>query len=205
MSTQSPVIVERDLGRGRDKGKVRAPRADLEEACADASRGQTGNLIALTHSPWPIEVSIGPMKKSSAGIDVEPSVVASMISAPSVTATSGISAEGSAFAIEPPMVPRLRVGGCPTHGSARASIGTDARITGSRSACAWRVVAPTTTAPFSSRIPASSGNRKMSISFAGRASRIASIGTSVCPPAMSRASSSAANNWHTCASESGLT
>ena len=30
------VIVERDLGRGRDKGKVRAPRTDLEEACADA-------------------------------------------------------------------------------------------------------------------------------------------------------------------------
>ena len=146
--------------------------------------GQTGNRIALTHSPWPIEVTIGPMKKSSAGIDFGPSVVASMISAPSVTATSGISADGSALAIEPPMVPRLRVGGCPTHGSTRASIGTEARMTGSRSACAWRVVAPTTTAPLSSRIPASSGNRKMSISFAGRASRIASIGTSVCPPAI---------------------
>ena len=81
-------------------------------------------------------VSIGPMKKSSAGIDVGPSVVASRMSAPSVTAASGISADGSAFAIEPPTVPRLRVGGWPTHGSTRASSGTDARITGSRSACA---------------------------------------------------------------------
>ena len=72
---------------------------------------QTGNLTALTHSPGAIVVSIGPMKKSSAGIDDGPSGVASMISAPSVTATSGISADGSALAIEPPTVPRLRVGG----------------------------------------------------------------------------------------------
>jgi len=106
------------------------------------------------------------MKKSSAGIDVGPSVVASMMSAPSVTATSGISADGSAFAIEPPTVPRLRVGGCPTHGSTRASIGTDALMTGSRSACAWRVVAPTITAPASSRIrqvPATARYRSASL------------------------------------------
>ena len=98
--------------------------------------GQTGNRIALTHSPWPIDVSIGPMKKSSAGIDVGPAVVESTMSAPSVTATSGISADGSALAIEPPTVPRFRVGGCPTHGNTRASIGTDNLTTGSRSACA---------------------------------------------------------------------
>ena len=78
-------------------------------------------------------------------------------------------------------------------------------MTGSRSACAWRVVAPTITAPFSSRIPASSGKRRMSISFAGRASRIASIGTSVCPPAITRASSSPANSSQASASEAGLT
>ena len=78
-------------------------------------------------------------------------------------------------------------------------------MTGSRSACAWRVVAPTITAPFSSRIPASSGKRRMSTSFAGRASRIASIGTSVCPPAITRASSSPANTSQASASEAGLT
>ena len=56
--------------------------------------GQTGNLIALTHLPCPIAVTIGPTKKSPAGIAVEPFVVASKISASSVTATSGISADG---------------------------------------------------------------------------------------------------------------
>ena len=34
----APILVERDLRRGRDKGKIRAPRADLEEADADAAR-----------------------------------------------------------------------------------------------------------------------------------------------------------------------
>jgi hypothetical protein len=58
---------------------------------------------------------------------------------------------------------------------------------------------------FSSRIPASSGNRRMSINLAGRASRIASIGTSVCPPAITRASSSAASKAQASESDSGLT
>ena len=43
------------------------------------------------------------------------------------------------------------------------------------------------------------------MSFAGRANRIASIGTSVWPPAISRASSSPASNAHASASEFGLT
>ena len=73
--------------------------------------GQTGNRIARTHWPCSIDVTIGPTKNSSAGIEVSPSLAASMMSAPSVTATSGISADGSPLAIEPPTVPRLRVGG----------------------------------------------------------------------------------------------
>jgi hypothetical protein len=45
----------------------------------------------------------------------------------------------------------------------------------------------------------------MSINLAGRANRIASIGTSVCPPAMTRESSSAASNAQASASDAGLT
>jgi hypothetical protein len=59
--------------------------------------------------------------------------------------------------------------------------------------------------PASSRIPASSGSLRISINLAGRASRIASIGTSVCPPAMTRASSSAASKAQASASDAGLT
>jgi len=55
---------------------------------------------------------------------VRPEALAISISAPSVTATSGISADGSALAIDPPTVPRLRVGGWPTHGSALANSGS---------------------------------------------------------------------------------
>ena len=33
---QRSVVVERDLRGGGDKGEIRAPRADLEEADADA-------------------------------------------------------------------------------------------------------------------------------------------------------------------------
>ena len=104
----------------------------------------------------------------------------------SVTATSGISAAGSPLAIEPPMVPRPRVGAWPTQGSARASSGTLRCTMASRSATACRVVAPMTTPSPSSRMPASSAMRAMSISRVGRASRMASMGISVCPPAMTR-------------------
>ncbi len=44
-------LVERDLGSRRDKGKVRTARADLKETDADARVDQTGNRIALMHSP----------------------------------------------------------------------------------------------------------------------------------------------------------
>ena len=61
--------------------------------------------------------------------------------ASSVSATSGISATGSALAMEPPTVPRLRVWGWPTKRSALASSGALARTSGERSAAAWRVQA----------------------------------------------------------------
>ena len=106
----APVPIERDLSQRRSEGESDLRALTSKNPTPILLCSQTGNLTALTHSPGAIVVSIGPMKKSSAGIDDGPSGVASMI-APSVTATNGISADGSALAIEPPTVPRLRVGG----------------------------------------------------------------------------------------------
>ncbi len=91
-------------------------------------------------------VTIGPRKKSPALIVVSPRPSRTTISAPSVSATSGISAAGSACAIEPPIVPRRRVAGCPTQGNTLARSGSLVAISGSRSAAACRVVAPMTMA-----------------------------------------------------------
>ncbi len=55
---------------------------------------------------------------------------------PSTSRQSGSSAAASAWAIEPPTVPRLRVTKWPTRGSASAASGTPARSP-------WRTVAPT--------------------------------------------------------------
>ena len=79
--------------------------------------------------------------------------------ASSVTATSAISAAGSPLAIEPPMVPRWRVGGWPTHGSALASSGSLRRDDSDR-ARRRTVASPRqcVTPSASSRMNARSGN-----------------------------------------------
>ena len=48
-------------------------------------------------------------KNSSAGTTRSPRTDRTTISAPVATATAGSSAEASAWAIDPPMVPRLRI------------------------------------------------------------------------------------------------
>jgi hypothetical protein len=70
--------------------------------------------------------------------------------------------------------------------------GRRVRISGSLSATHCRVVAPIKTASPSSRMYDKALMRLMSISLVGRASRIAIIGTSVWPPAITRALSSPA-------------
>src|SRR5262249_56053383 len=53
---------------------------------------------------------------------------------PHATRANGISALGSAWATDPPSVPRLRVWKWPTHGSAIESSGTSRAMTSERSA-----------------------------------------------------------------------
>ena len=61
------------------------------------------------------------------------------ISAPVTTATAGSSADASACAIEPPMVPRLRIETWPMNGSASASTGARSATSGECSAVRSRV------------------------------------------------------------------
>ena len=51
----------------------------------------------------------------------------------SAVRTAGYSADGSAWAIEPPMVPRVRIGRCPTHRVASLSSGNRCATTGENS------------------------------------------------------------------------
>ncbi len=60
----------------------------------------------------------------------------------SASATAGSSDAGSACAIEPPMVPRLRICVWPMNGTARARSGAAAATVASRSTARWRVIAP---------------------------------------------------------------
>ena len=71
--------------------------------------------------------------------------------ASSATATAGSSAAGSAWAMLPPIVPRFRFCRWPIHGSASLNSGHAALTSGERSACRWRTIAPTCSAPSRSR------------------------------------------------------
>ena len=95
------------------------------------------------------------------------------------------------------MVPRSRVGACPTQGSALASSGSfarDERIALRHApAASWR--RSRRSRPRRECRPAP-GCGRCRQAGSGRASRIASIGIRVCPPAITRAPSSAASSAH---------
>ena len=74
-------------------------------------------------------VSQVPSKNWLAGTVRSPSGPVMSSSASSASATAGYSAAGSAWAIEPPIVPRLRIWKCPISGVAAASNGTSRSIT----------------------------------------------------------------------------
>ena len=118
------------------------------------------------------------MKKSSAvTVRVPPGPVSST-EPPSATSAIGRSAAGSAWASEPPMVPRWRICGSPTRPAAWASSGARSRTSSEAARSACRVVAPMTSSPFSLVIPLSSVSRPMSMSTSGAASRSFIIGSS---------------------------
>ena len=69
----------------------------------------------------------------------------------SAVSTAGYSADGSAWAIEPPIVPRERIGRWPTQRVASVSSGRRWATTGENSIVRCRVMAPSATVPSSSR------------------------------------------------------
>ena len=111
------------------------------------------------------------------------------IVASSASATAGYSAAGSACAIEPPTVPRLRIwkwpmGASPTPAAAPSR---PPRRPSRRSVRGGR--RDQTARRRGARRPAVRRSREMSIRFSKCVRRIASIGTRLCPPARTLASS----------------
>ena len=104
----------------RAGGRIRRSRRGCRRVAA-------GTRIAVSTSRGPSAVSNRPLKKSSALTVRLPCGPAISTSPPSASRQAGSSAAGSAKAIEPPMVPRLRIAGWPIWGSASAISGACAR------------------------------------------------------------------------------
>ncbi|TDD07866.1 hypothetical protein E1181_08705 [Saccharopolyspora terrae] len=129
-----------------------------------------------------------------AGIERRPSGPVATTSASSARAAAQSSAAGSACASEPPTVPRVRIWWWPTWRSASTSSGQVRATRGEVSTARWRVAGPITSSSPSRCRSAMPGRRVMSTSALGRASRKFIIGSRLCPPARSLASSSAASS-----------
>ena len=121
-----------------------APRR-LEERRAGAAGANRPKRTASTSSSCRRVVSSGPSKKSAAAISRRPPAPTASTTPPVSTSTEGISPAGSAWAIEPTVVPRLRMAGCATLRTAWRSSGSAASAPSSRSSPAWRTSAPTRT------------------------------------------------------------
>ena len=150
---------------------------------------QTGKRTPVRISPSSSEVCQVPWKKSAAAMSrLPPGPAASMV-ASSASATAGSSEAGSAWAIEPPTVPRLRIWKCPMWGSARATSRASAETVASCSAVDWRTRAPIRTCPFERSIVSSPATLLRSTRCPNVARRSDIIGTRLCPPASTLASS----------------
>ena len=131
------------------------------------------------------------MKKSAAGMLRLPEGPWATSSASSATAMAGYSAAGSAWAMDPPMVPRLRIWGWPILAVAAWSTGWRLRTAGESSTSRLLVMAPISKRPRSfSRMYSSSSILPRSMSSSGRAKRMLSRGTRLWPPARILASPS---------------
>ena len=150
----------------------------------------TGNVTAVSSSSGASAVDHSPVNSSAAGMVRVPRGEVASISASSASATAGYSPAGSAWAMQPPTVPRLRICACPTNGVARASRGTASATSALCSTAASVVPAPMRRCP-SRALDAGESRRcgrcrpgARSWPGAGRAS-----GTRLWPPASTLASS----------------
>ena len=109
---------------------------------------QIGNPTPARISSSSSAVDQVPVKNSAAGIVRRPRTDTASNSASRASATAGSSDAGSAWASDPPIVPRLRIWKWPISGTARARRGTSRATSASRSTVACVVDAPIHTAPF---------------------------------------------------------
>jgi hypothetical protein len=153
-------------------------------AKAVPDRGGSAPKVADVTTAGPeMEVSSGPTKSSRHSTVREPEGVAT-VTEPSVRArTEVISPDGSACAMEPTVVPRLRMAGWATFAVARASSGWTRAAASSLSSALCRTSAPTVTPSPVTSTPSRPGTRLMSTSVVGAASRMESSGSSDWPPA----------------------
>ena len=100
-----------------------------------------------------------PVKNEAAGIERVPRGETASISASSASATAGYSAAGSACAIEPPNVPRLRIWKCPMKGVTRVSSGAAFATSALAPTAASVVPAPIHRWPLRRSMPRSSSMR----------------------------------------------
>ena len=119
------------------RGAARTPRRR-----SPAPPGMAGSRTSTSSSSGASRV-VRYVSKSSPAFSVRrPRGLRTTTSPSSAVSTAGYSAEGSAWAIEPPMVPRERMGRCPTHRVASSSSGRRRATTGENSIVRCRVMAP---------------------------------------------------------------
>ena len=118
---RAPPRCDRRLASEHDRGhrlrEVAVPEGELLE-CARLSLARAARAVSTTSSPGPSVVRKCVTKKSAAAISRRPLRLAATTTPSRTTRQSGSSAAPSAWAIEPPTVPRFRVTKCPTNGSA---------------------------------------------------------------------------------------
>ena len=125
---------------------------------------------------------------------------------PSASRQVGHSAAASAWAMEPPQVPALRMARCAMCGAAGDSSGACCATSGLPSISVCVVSAPMRNVPPCTPMPRSASRPLMSISSLGSDRRMLSEASSDCPPAISRASSPCScSSEITCSIDRGLT
>jgi len=152
--------------------------------------GGAGARTSVMISPGRSDVVYTPANRSWAAIVRVPCGPHAVTDPSSASSAAGSSAAGSAWAIDPPTVPRERIWGWPIRASAAASSGEAARTSSLASALPCVTMAPIRSSPSRRSIPPSTAIRRRPTRVLGAARRKFSIGTRLWPPASGRASPS---------------
>ena len=143
---RDPSLLDEPVADGertaaRERRVVAAPLRQLLEGDPTLAAA-AGQIVSTTSSSGSSVVRSARRRTRRRGSS-RPLVDAATTAPPRATSASGSSAAGSAWAIEPPTVPRLRVTKWPTNGSASATSGSRSRTSCESPAAAWRASAPT--------------------------------------------------------------